>query len=89
MAPSVTNISKKRPSNLEKKLKKQLINLRNYVEKNCQYVGDRFAEEARTLHYDKKTSKGIYGKASLEETEQLIEEGIEVINIPWLRNKEN
>ena len=52
-------------------------------------MGDRFAEEARTLHYDKKTSQGLYGIATPEETEELNEEGIEVINIPWPRDKEN
>ena len=42
-----------------------------------------FPREARSIHYDKKTSKGIYGKATPEETAELLEEGIDVATIPW------
>ena len=72
-----------------KKLKKKLIELRNYIEKNCEYVGDRFTHEARSIHYDKKNSKGIYGKASPKETKELLEEGIEISTIPWVDKNEN
>ena len=67
------------------------INEKNktYIEKNCKYVGDNFSKEARNIHYDKKTSTGIYGKATPEETTELIEEGIEVATIPWVDKSEN
>ena len=64
-------------------------NLRNFVEKNCKYVGSRFSEEVRSIHYDNKDSKGIYGKATPEETAELLEEGIEVSTIPWVDKSEN
>ena len=71
----------------EKKIRKKLVEVRNYVENNCKYVGDRFAQEARSIYYDKKTSKGIYGKATQDETNELLEEGIEIATIPWISKK--
>ena len=74
---------------LEKNIKTQLLNFRRYIEKNCKNVGDNFPQEARNIHYDKKTSKGIYGKATQEEANELLEEGIEVGTIPWINKYEN
>ena len=91
MAPNLfskTNNSSKN-KNLERKVKKQLLDLRKYIEKNCKNVGDNFSREARSIHYDKKTSKGIYGKATPEETAELLEEGIDVATIPWPNKSEN
>ena len=73
----------------QKKIKKQLANLRKYIEKNCKYVGENFPQEARNIYYDKKVSKGIYGKTTPEETAELLEEGIEVATVPWVDNSEN
>ena len=70
-------------------MKKQLINFRRYIEKNCKNVGENFTQEARNIHYDKKTSQGIYGKATPEETSELLEEGIEVATVPWIDKSEN
>ena len=54
------------------------------------YVGDNFSYEARSVHYnDKKRSKGIYGKASVNEIKELSEEGIETETIPWINDSEN
>ena len=91
MAPNLfskTNNSSKN-TNLEIKVKKQLLDLRRYIEKNCKNVGDNFPREARSIHYDKKTSKGIYGRATPEETAELLEEGIDVTTIPWPNKSEN
>ena len=91
MAPNLfgksNEISKK--AKLEKDMKKQLLEFRRYIEKNCKNVGANFPQEARSIHYDNKTSKGIYGKATLEETAELLEEGIDVATIPWLNKIEN
>ena len=91
MAPSLASKSNKilKKTKLEKDIKKQLLNFRKYVEKNCRNVGEKFAQEARNIHYDKKTSQGIYGKATPEETSDLIDEGIEVTTIPWVDKSEN
>ena len=91
MAPNLftkTNKTSKN-TNLEKKIKKQLLELKKYFDKNCKNVGDNFPREARNIYYDKKTSKGIYGKATPEETAELLEEGIDVATIPWPNNSEN
>ena len=61
----------------------------NKLEKNCKDVGGNFAKEARSIHYDKKSSKGIYGKATPEETSELLEEGIDVTTVPWVKKSEN
>ena len=91
MAPNLSSKSNKvfKKTKLEKNIKKQLLDFRRYIEKNCINVGENFTKEARNIHYDKKTSKGIYGKATPEETSELLEEGIEVATIPWIDKSEN
>jgi len=91
MAPNLPSKSNKlsKKIKLEKKIKKQLLNFRKYVEKNCKNVGNNFTQEARSIHYDKKTSKGIYGTATPEETSELLEEGIGVATVPWVDKSEN
>ena len=91
MAPNLPSKSNKvfKKTKLEKNIKKQLLDFRKYIEKNCKDVGENFTREARSIHYDKKTSQGIYGKATPEETSELLEEGIEVATIPWIDKSEN
>ena len=91
MAPNLSSKSNKisTKTKLEKNIKKQLLNFRKYVEKNCTNVGENFSREARSIHYEKKTSQGIYGMATPEETSELIEEGIEIVTVPWIDNSEN
>ena len=91
MSPNLKSKSNKitKKSKLEKNIKKQLVDFRKYIEKNCRNVGDNFSREARSIHYDKKTSTGIYGKTTAEEASELIEEGIEVVTIPWVKKEEN
>jgi len=91
MAPNLPSKSNKvfKKTKLEKNIKKQLLGVRRYIEKNCKNVGENFTREARSIHYDKKTSQGIYGKATPEETTELLEEGIEVATIPWVDKSEN
>ena len=91
MSPSLSSKSNKifKRTKLERNIKKQLLDVRKYIEKNCKNVGENFTREARSIHYDKKTSQGIYGKATPEETSELLEEGIEVATIPWIDKLEN
>tara|TARA_B100000029_G_C17164370_1_gene810842 strand:- start:270 stop:686 length:417 start_codon:yes stop_codon:yes gene_type:complete len=91
MSPNLTNKSNKnlKETEFKKNIKKQLVNFRKYIEKNFINVGEKFPQEARKIHYDKKTSKGIYGRATPEETSELIEEGIEVDSIPWFNKTEH
>ena len=91
MAPNLTSKSNKTSgkSKIKKDIKKQLLDIRKYLEKNYKNVGENFSREARSIHYDKKNSQGIYGKATPEETSELLEEGIEVVNIPWIDKSDN
>jgi hypothetical protein len=94
MSPSV--IGTKNPSTQEKKdekyisVKKQISNYQKFIKDNFEFVGNNFAYEARSIHYqNKKSSKGIYGSASKEEIKELKDEGIDTEIIPWIENNIN
>src|SRR5690349_103757 len=53
----------------------ELTELRRKVEENCDYVGERFAEEARRIHYGEIEKRDIYGEATEAESAELVEEG--------------
>lgn len=65
-------------------LRRALQELRRHVESHCDYVGERFAEEARRIHRGDADARGIYGEASDGEARALADEGIEVARIPWV-----
>ena len=93
MAPMVSGGKLKEDSMnlLNKKLsrkKNELLQIRNYIEKNFEYVGDQFSKKVREVYYDKKTRKTIYGTTTKEERDELAEEGIDLLSIPWV-NKDN
>lgn len=62
--------------------------LQKHMKETCDYVGDKFAEEARAIHYGETQERPIYGEATVQETEELREEGIEVISIPKIMDKD-
>lgn len=68
---------------MAKAMRQQLSEVRRKVEENCDYVGDRFADEARKIHYGESETRGIYGEASDDQHRELKDEGIEVARIPW------
>ena len=84
-------------SNMEKTInnkefadfKKNLTKIKKYIEKNFEFVGDKFPQEVREIYYDNKKKKNIYGTATLKEKIELEEEGIELATIPWVDTKEN
>lgn len=89
MAPRVANskLQKKQRkiSNIEmKNFKKDLLKLRKFVEKNFEYVEHNFANKVREVYYDKASNKNIYGTTTDKEKEELKEEGIDLVNIPWV-----
>jgi hypothetical protein len=67
-----------------RELREALLKVRAEVEKNCEHVGDKFAEEARKIHYGESDKRGIYGETTDEEAEALAEEGIEFGRLPWI-----
>ena len=93
MAPMISGGKLKEDSSnlLNEKLsdkKKELLEIRNYIEKNFEFVGDKFSQKVREVYYDKKTRKTIYGSTTKKEREELAEEGIDLISIPWV-SKDN
>ena len=92
MAPSIINKQKKNNKDTKKflEIKNKLKEYKKFIKNNFDYVGDNFAYEARSIHYNnKKKQKGIYGNASIKEAKELSEEGIEVETVPWINDKEN
>jgi len=93
MSPSVISKEQKekniKSNRYLKKIRKDLLKMRSFIEKNFKYVGDNLPQEVRNIYYDKSKNKNIYGKATLEETEELREEGIELTTIPWIDKKKD
>ncbi|WP_436639497.1 DUF1178 family protein [Microbaculum sp. FT89] len=66
-----------------------LRQLKKHVVENSEYVGERFAEEARKIHYEEADKRSIYGEASLEDAKSLIDEGVELHPLPILPEDKN
>ena len=94
MAPrSILKSNSERTQNQVSKfeeINKKIRQYQSFIKKNFKYVGNNFAFEARSIHYNnKKKQKGIYGTASNEEIKELKAEGIDTEIIPWVRDKSN
>ena len=63
--------------------KDKLLKLRKFVESNFEYVEKDFSKRVREIYYDKKNKKTIYGTTTAEEREELEEEVIDLLSIPW------
>lgn len=89
MAPMVsgTKDSRKIQGLSENLVKEQdkLLKLRNFIENNFEYVEENFSQKVREIYYDKKNKKAIYGSATPKEREELEEEGIDLLSVPWVR----
>lgn len=93
MAPNVKS-SKKKDKHLSAapapaELMDAMRKIRRHVEENADYVGDRFADEARRIHYSEKDERGVYGEATPGEIGELNEEGIETCPLPVLPEEQN
>ena len=93
MAPTILNSKEKDKQNEIfnqnfKDEKNKLLNLRKFIETNFDYVGKDFGKKVREVYYDKKNKKAIYGTTTPEEREELADEGIDLLSIPWV-NKDN
>ena len=93
MSPMISN-SNNKDKKIEitdkdyKNEKNKLLQLRKFIEKNFDFVGKDFSKKVREVYYDKKNKKAIYGTTTLEEREELAEEGIDLLSIPWV-DKDN
>ena len=87
------NLSKKTNSKKTIKNKQTVINKINkykkLVEKNFDYVGDNFTEEAKKMKYGEIDERPIYGEANVEQTKELLEEEISVVPLPWTPSKKS
>ena len=92
MAPMVSATNKDndliKENRFLKNEKKKLIEIRKYIENNFENVGDNFSKKVREIYYDKKVNKIIYGTTTQKEREELSDEGIDLLSIPWV-DKEN
>ena len=93
MAPMISNsIVKNDQTQMIKKdflkEKNKLLKLRKYIENNFEYVGKDFSKKVREVYYDNKSEKTFYGTTTPEEREELADEGIDLLSIPWI-NKDN
>tara|TARA_X000001036_G_scaffold422926_1_gene446349 strand:+ start:1105 stop:1524 length:420 start_codon:yes stop_codon:yes gene_type:complete len=92
MAPMIAG-TKKKENNLkmnqdllDEKIK--LIEIRKYIENNFEHVGKNFSKRVREIYYDKEKKNTIYGTTTFKEREELAEEGIDLISVPWV-SKDN
>jgi hypothetical protein len=85
LAPAKLPVASQLPPPMLEMLKK----FREHVKETSDYVGDKFAEEARRIHYDEAEARGIYGEATAAEARELHEEGIQVHALPALPDDAN
>ncbi len=94
MAPAVSTSEKKEKMALvmgdaQRRALEEMKALAAKVRENADYVGDKFAEEARKIHFGEAEARGIYGEATLEEARDLAEDGVEFMPIPVFPDDRN
>jgi hypothetical protein len=94
MAPAVSTSEKKEKMALamgdaQRRALEEMKALAAKVRENADYVGDKFAEEARKIHFGDAEARGIYGEATLEEAKDLAEDGVEFMPIPVFPDDRN
>ena len=94
MAPAVSTGRKKEKMALaanaeQKKLIAALKEMAKQVRDNAENVGDKFAEEARKIHFGEAEARGIYGEATPEEARELIEDGVDFMPLPVFPDDRN
>jgi hypothetical protein len=87
MAPAVARRSPTRNADVRRDIVQAMNRARDYVEKNFDYVGDQFPEQARKIHYGESDPRGIYGEATGKEVKELVEEGVKVAPLPGAPKK--
>lgn len=76
-APAATDMP-----DVAKHVQAAYLKMVRHVMSHTEDVGDRFAQEARKIHYGEREERGIRGQASPEETRALLEEGIDILPLP-------
>ena len=89
MAPNVSKKSNSKISKRNKSIASNVKKLKKIIEKEFDYVGDKFAEEAKKIKYGEVKERPIYGEASIEQTKELFDEDIDVLPLPFSTKKTN
>ena len=89
MAPNVAQKSNRKSSKINKSIASNVKRLKKIIEKEFDYVGDKFTEEAKKIKYGEADERAIYGEASIEQTKELIDEDIDVLPLPFSTKKTN
>jgi len=89
MAPNLNKKSNSKKKNIKKSLASNMSKLKKIIEKNFDYVGENFTEEAKKIKYGEVEERSIYGEATLEQTKELIEEEIDIVPLPFTSKKTN
>ena len=89
MAPNVAKKSNTKISKRNKSIASNVKKLKKIIEKEFEYVGDNFTEEAKKIKYGEVKERAIYGEASIEQTKELIAEDIDVLPLPFSAKKTN
>ncbi len=82
MAPAIGSGARAKGAAEAKELRQYVTGLRKFIETNADYVGPKFPEEARKIHYGEAKDRHIYGESTLKQAKELIEEGIEIAPMP-------
>ena len=89
MAPNVAKKSNTITSKKNKSIASNIKKLKKIIEKEFDYVGDKFTEEAKKIKYGEVKERAIYGEASIKQTKELIDEDIDVLPLPFSTKKTN
>ena len=89
VAPNVAKKSNSKTTKRNKSIASSIKKLKKIIEKEFDYVGDKFTEEAKKIKYGETKERAIYGEASIEQTKELIEEDIDVLPLPFSTKKTN
>ncbi len=89
MAPNVAKKSNTKISKRNKSIASNVKMLKKIIEKEFDYVGDKFTEEAKKIKYGETVERPIYGEASIDQTKELLDEDIDVLPLPFTTKKTN
>lgn len=94
MAPAVSTARKQEKVALamgeeQRRMMTQMKAMAEKIRANADYVGDKFAEEARKIHFGEADQRGIYGEATLEEAKSLAEDGVDFMSVPVFPEDQN
>jgi len=94
MAPAVSRMNSDKVSlstghPMQSEIREMLRTMRKKVTSEADYVGDKFAEEARKIHFGEADPRGIYGEATRDEVAELIDDGVDFLPLPHIPEEAN